>query len=144
MKGDPNKPHLLSHAYVKNITALYARSFYFASRFFPKHKRQATYALYGFARYTDNLVDNPRDRDREELQRELDHLRWEIETAYRRKESEHPVLKPFIQTAILFSIPIEYPLDLIKGVSMDISTAVIPTLKICMCIVIVWQAPSDS
>ncbi|MGC9513325.1 MAG: phytoene/squalene synthase family protein [Fidelibacterota bacterium] len=121
MKGDPNKPHLLSHAYVKNITALYARSFYFASRFFPKHKRQATYALYGFARYTDNLVDNPRDRDREELQRELDHLRWEIETAYRRKESEHPALKPFIQTAISFSIPIEYPLDLIKGVSMDIS-----------------------
>lgn len=100
---------------------MYARSFYFASQFFPKHKRKATYALYGFARYTDNLVDNPRERDREELLREIDHLRWEVETAYRRKESEHPVLKPFIQTVETFSIPIEYPLDLIKGVAMDIA-----------------------
>jgi len=100
---------------------MYARSFYFASQFFPKHKRKATYALYGFARYTDNLVDNPRNRDREELLREIDHLRWEVETAYRRKESEHPVLKPFIQIVDAFSIPIEYPLDLIKGVAMDIA-----------------------
>jgi phytoene synthase len=116
-----NNPFLLSHDYVKNITAMYARSFYFASQFFPKHKRKATYALYGFARYTDNLVDNPRERDREELLREIDHLRWEVETAFRRKESEHPVIKPFIQTVEAFSIPIEYPLDLIKGVAMDIA-----------------------
>ncbi len=114
-------PFHLSHDYVKNMTAMYARSFYFASQFFPREKRRATYALYGFARYTDNLVDNPRDRDKEELLRELDHLRWEIETAYRRKESEHPVVKPFIQAAHAFSIPIEYPLDLIKGVAMDVS-----------------------
>jgi 15-cis-phytoene synthase len=115
-----NNSFPLSHDYVKNMTALYARSFYFASKFFPKHKRRATYALYGFARYTDNLVDNPRNRDKEELLRELDHLRWEIETAYRRKESEHPVLRPFIEAAHAFSIPIEYPLDLIKGVAMDV------------------------
>lgn len=114
-------PFNLSHDYVKNITAMYARSFYFASHFFPKHKRKAMYALYGFARYTDNLVDNPRNRDREELLREIENLGWEVETAYRRKESEHPVLKPFIQITDAFSIPIEYPLDLIKGVTMDIA-----------------------
>ena len=52
----------LSFDYVKLSTKEYAKSFYFSSSLLPEEQRWATYALYGFCRHADNLIDNPRDR----------------------------------------------------------------------------------
>jgi len=108
-----------SYVYARAITRRYARSFYFASRFLPAEKRWATYALYGFCRYADNLIDLQRTRGREELLSELACLAAETSLAYRTGESEHPIIKSFIHTARRYGIPERYPLDLIKGVEMD-------------------------
>jgi 15-cis-phytoene synthase len=106
--------------YVKKLTKHYSKSFYFSTQLLPPERRKATYALYGFCRYADNISDMPRDRTKKELHVELDHLARELETAYRTGESEHPIVKPFVLTAMKFGIPLEYPLDLIKGVGMDL------------------------
>jgi len=114
----PNYKVTFEH--VKLLTAHWAKSFYFSTRFFPKEKRWATYAVYGFCRYSDNLIDNPRSRPKPQLLSEVACFRRELKLAYRWGESEHPILKPFIFVAKKYGIPIEYPLDLLKGVQMDI------------------------
>ncbi len=105
---------------MRQLTAHWAKSFYFSARFFPKDKRWATYAVYGFCRYSDNLIDNPRSRPKPQLISEVACFRRELRLAYRWGESEHPILKPFILVAKKYGIPIQYPLDLLKGVEMDI------------------------
>ncbi len=114
----PNYKVAFEH--VRLLTAYWSKSFYFSARFFPKEKRWATYALYGFCRFADNLIDNPRNRPRQQLISEVACFRRELKLAYRWGESEHPILKPFILVAKKYGIPIEYPLDLLKGVQMDI------------------------
>lgn len=115
--------------YARKQTKHYSKSFYFSARLLPEEKRWATYALYGFCRYADNLVDNPRNRNTDELLDELDFLKREIEYAYRTGQSEHPVIRPFIITAKKYGIPKEYPIDLLKGVAMDLTEKRYQTFK---------------
>jgi phytoene synthase len=105
--------------YARSLTAHYSKSFYLSTCLLPKHKRWATFALYGFCRHIDNLTDNPRERSKKEIVRELKYLVGELKTAYRTGESEHPIVGPFISVATKYGISQEYPLDLIKGVQMD-------------------------
>jgi len=105
--------------YVRSLTAHYSKSFYLSTCLLPRHKRWATFALYGFCRHVDNLTDIPRERSEKEIVRELKYLEAELKTAFRTGESEHPVIGPFISVAKKFNISQAYPLELIKGVQMD-------------------------
>ena len=105
--------------YARSLTAHHAKSFYFSASMLPREKRWATYALYGFCRYVDNLIDVPRPRSEGEILGELDYLKNEIITSYRTGESEHPIIRPYITVAKHFQIPPEYALELIEGVKMD-------------------------
>jgi phytoene synthase len=109
--------------HARQITAHYAKSFYISACMLPLEKRWATFAVYGFCRYADNLIDNRRARQAEEILREVEFLEHELRVAYRTGESEHPILRPFICAAQRYGIPIEYPLDLLRGVRMDIQNA---------------------
>lgn len=106
--------------YARAITAYYSKSFYYATRMLPTERRWATYALYGFCRHCDNLIDIPRQRTETETLREIHSLAEELQIAYNSGESQHPVIRAFILVAKHYGIPIEYPLDLLKGVAMDI------------------------
>lgn len=110
-----------SFEHARLVTAHYSKSFYISARMLPTERRWATFALYGFCRYTDNLIDNPRERSLTDLMDEVDFMKREINRAYRTGESEHPVLQPFIVVAKKYGIPKKYPLELLKGVQMDIS-----------------------
>ena len=106
--------------YARSLTAHYAKSFYFSAAMLPKTKRWATYALYGFCRYVDNLIDTPRSRSKEEIVAELNYLGTELVTAFRSGESEHPIIKPFISVAKYYDLDPKYASELIAGVRMDI------------------------
>ncbi len=106
--------------HARRITAYYSKSFYFSARMLPSKQRWATYALYGFCRYCDNLIDVPRRRTKSDLLREIQFVAEELQIAYNTDESEHPVIRAFILVAKSYGIPIAYPLDLLKGVTMDI------------------------
>lgn len=112
--------HRAFFEHARLLTAHHSKSFYISARMLPRERRWATYALYGFCRYADNLIDNPRQRSAEELLAEADFIANELQIAYRTGESEHPVVHPFIVATKRYGIPIEYPLDLLKGVKMDL------------------------
>ena len=110
-----------SFEHARALTEIHAKSFYASARLLPAERRWATYALYGFCRYADNLIDIPRNRSQRELIEEAGELARELRRAYTKGESEHPIVKPFVATALQFDIPLDYPLDLIEGVKMDLS-----------------------
>lgn len=121
MKFWKTPEHKVSFEHARLLTAHYSKSFYISAKMLPPQKRWATFALYGFCRYADNLIDNPRNRSREDLIHEVDYLEHEIKCAYASGESEHPIIQPFIYVAKTYQIPMEYPLDLLKGVKMDLT-----------------------
>jgi phytoene synthase len=105
--------------YARSMTAFYSKSFYFSASLLPREKKWATFALYGFCRYIDNLSDNPNGRSPKQIRKTLQALKAELKMAYQTGSSEHPVIKPFIAVALHYHIPITYPLELIEGVWMD-------------------------
>lgn len=120
MHGDT--PELQSgFLYAKHLTTYYSKSFTMATRMLPKSKRWPVYALYGFCRFADNLIDKPRDRTSGEILDEINCLRHELEIAYRTGHSEHPVLNPFVHVAKAFQIPHHYPDEFLEGVAMDLT-----------------------
>ena len=116
----PANENRAAFEHARRITAYYSKSFYFSARMLPSEQRWATYALYGFCRHCDNLIDVPRQRTEAEILREVQFVGEELQIAYDTGESEHPVIRAFILVAKSYGIPIAYPLDLLKGVAMDI------------------------
>ena len=47
-----------SYALCRRLNAAHGRTYYFATRFLPADRRRHVHALYGFARYADDLVDH--------------------------------------------------------------------------------------
>jgi phytoene synthase len=120
----PNADRLLdlgpAREHARLLLKTYSKSFYLASLLIPQPKRQDVFSLYSFCRYTDNIVDAPRDRSRDLLATELDRWEEELLTAYRTGESQHPVMLTFIDVALRKGIDREIPLELIEGVRMDL------------------------
>jgi 15-cis-phytoene synthase len=106
--------------YARLLTRTYSKSFYLATQFMPSSRRDDVYAVYGFCRHTDNIVDAPRKRDRDILRTELNAWRDELNRAYVFGESQHPVLATFIRTVIARGIPLQLALELVDGVEMDL------------------------
>jgi phytoene synthase len=112
--------HRIQFEYAKNLTKDYSKSFYLTARMLPKQQKWATYALYSFCRYVDNLADVPRPRLPQEIRAEMNYISKELKIAYRTGESEHPIISAYILVAKKYNIPLEYPLELLKGVAMDV------------------------
>jgi phytoene synthase len=97
-----------------------SKTFYFASRFMSRERRNSFYAIYAFCRHTDNLVDDNEGNPRLQKMLIRDWKKRLLE-ACQKGYSSDPILNPFIQVVKKYGIPLRYPLELIKGVSMDIS-----------------------
>jgi phytoene synthase len=81
--------------------------------------RDSFYAVYAFCRHTDNLIDD-NDGNRK-LQRALiKEWKRKFLTAHKQEYSSDPIIGPFVYTMKKYGIPLRYPLELIRGVSMDI------------------------
>ena len=113
-----NRP---SFIYTRLVTREHSKSFYLSTLMLPRRLQWATFALYGFCRYADNLSDRIRYRKKHEILNEINHLYNEVSLAYRTGQSEHPAVSAFIITAQHYGIPREYPLNLLDGISMDLS-----------------------
>lgn len=97
-----------------------SKTFHFASRFMSRERRNAFYAIYAFCRHTDNLIDDNEGNPKQQRMLIRDWKKRFLE-AYAQGYSSDPILSPFIHIMRKHNIPLRYPLDLIKGVSMDIS-----------------------
>ncbi len=99
----------------ESITAEYSRSFHFASRFLPPHKRRAVRALYAFCRITDDIVDEPK------LDAAAELAEWRREAISPVATPADPVALAWSDTQRRFQIPVRYAEQLIEGVGRDLS-----------------------
>ena len=87
-----NSTNKAQFRYARALTAHYAKSFYLSAALLPQGKRWATYALYGFCRYVDNLIDTPRPRSEQERIQEIDYLENEINISYHSKSFKNGLI----------------------------------------------------
>lgn len=118
--ADANLDLLPARQYVRLLTRTYSKSFYLATQLMPLSRRDDVYAVYGFCRHTDNIVDAPRSRPQTIVKQELDAWREELTQAYISGESQHPVMATFIRTVHHRGIPVQLAHALIDGVAMDL------------------------
>lgn len=96
----------------------YSTSFSFGIRLFKKKYRPAIYAIYGFVRFADEIVDTFHDYNQEELLRNLDEDTWiALETGF----SSNPILHSFQKTVNEYNIDREYIKAFMKSMKMDLS-----------------------
>ena len=81
-------------------TARGSRSFYFATRFFPREVAEAAYSVYWFCRTTDDMVDEA------DSPPDLDAWRRRLDLALRGEASGDEVLDGFAAAARLFPRPL--------------------------------------
>lgn len=141
----PTQPEdSLAFAAARDICRRHAKSFYFASFFLPRAKRDAAYAVYAFCRMIDDAIDHPEvasgigapatvgagacgageleyrlalfaDRLDDIYQHRLELPRLEF-----RSEAQH-ALHAFAQTVHRYQIPQKLFLDLAEGCRMDLT-----------------------
>ncbi len=115
----------LENAYrsCEQITRTYAKSFYFAAKFLPKHKRKPIYALYALCRSVDDEVDEIGANSEVAAVEAVENWKRKLEEIY---EDQRPKTKDqnlvFIAWRDLlqtYRIPKNLPLELMQGVLMD-------------------------
>lgn len=104
----------------EEITRYHARTFHFASRFLPREKRRAAYAVYALCRTSDDAVDTG-ESDTAERASALQRLRAKIAEAYESAHLSDPLLAAFQKTVDDYRIPVIYFEELIKGMETDLA-----------------------
>ena len=88
-----------SYELCRRLNAAHGRTYYFATRFLPRSRRRHVHALYGFARYADDLVDHM-DLSWDPAQRRKALEAWSKEflASLETGHIEEPVLIAVLQT----------------------------------------------
>lgn len=96
-----------------------ARSFFFATKFFPPDLARSAHAVYWYCEYTRALV-----REAESAAQGHANLdRWAsmVTAGLRGHLARHPVLDVFLDTATRRGISADHPLELIEGYRMELT-----------------------
>ncbi|HEX2450594.1 MAG TPA: squalene/phytoene synthase family protein [Gemmatimonadales bacterium] len=109
-----------SYAAAERVTAGWAKSFYFASRFLPHGKRRAIFAVYDYCRYADNLVDDRAGRPAHLVRSDLAQLGAAVRRMHQGERPDDPRWLALWDTLRRYPIPLEPLLDLLNGVAMDL------------------------
>jgi phytoene synthase len=113
-----------SYEECKRLNSLHGKTYYLATLLLPKAKRPFVHALYGFARYADEIVDDLAsplsDQEKADLLRA-----WSsgIIEDLRRGDSSDPIGMALVDTVTRFAIPIEHFEAFIHSMTMDLSVS---------------------
>ncbi len=99
------------------ITRNYSTSFSMGILAFDKQYRDPIYAIYGFVRYADEIVDTFHDFDKRVLLEEFERDTW---LAIERKISLNPVLDAFQDTVHRYQIGTDLIGAFLKSMAMDL------------------------
>ena len=102
----------------RRLNAAHGKTYYLATLLLPPAKRPYVHALYGFARYADELVDDLDSPDPAALVRWSDQFLADLDAAH---ESPDPVSRAVIHTARTWGIPRETFEAFLASMRMDIT-----------------------
>lgn len=111
-----------SYAECKRLNALHGKTYYLATLLLPKAKRPFVHALYGFARYADEIVDDLASTLTP--QEKADVLsKWSsgVLAGLQNGTSEDPVGRALVDTAKRFKIPHQHFIDFLHSMEMDLT-----------------------
>ncbi|OEU96488.1 phytoene/squalene synthase family protein [Streptomyces oceani] len=109
------------YALCRSLNARHGRTYFLAARLLPPERRPAVHALYGFARWADDIVDDL-DTDVPAEQRAAALGTWERELAsgLRWGTSRHPIVRALAHTARAYGIPRSHFTDFMASMRMDL------------------------
>jgi phytoene synthase len=110
-----------SYEVCRRLNAAHGRTYYLATLLLPPAKRPYVHALYGFARYADEIVDDPHlTGDRAGL---LGDWKAEVLADVRRGDSTHPVTRALVDTVRRWDIPPEHLETFLGSMAMDLTVS---------------------
>ncbi|MDQ3383950.1 MAG: phytoene/squalene synthase family protein [Actinomycetota bacterium] len=125
-----------SYELCRRLQAAHGRTYYFATRFLPAERRHHVHALYGFARYADDLVDHL-DLSWTPAQRRAAFERWstqfltaldtgsptspQVATAVGQQVTGDPVLPAVLHTVRVLGIDREDLGAFLRSMAMDLT-----------------------
>ena len=111
-----------SYQECKRLNSLHGKTYYLATLLLPKSKRPYVHALYGFARYADEIVDDLASTL--SPQEKADALRsWSIgvlEDLKKGTSTDH-IGRALVDTASKFDIPHQHFVDFLHSMEMDLT-----------------------
>ncbi|GLY69604.1 phytoene/squalene synthase family protein [Amycolatopsis taiwanensis] len=111
----------------ERLNARHGRTYYLATRLLPRARRPAVHALYGFARWADDIVDNPPPGTTAEMiAARLDELGGALFAGLRRGHSDHPVLAAVVDTASRYGLGEALFRDFLASMRMDLTVTDYP------------------
>jgi len=113
-----------SYKECKRLNSLHGKTYYLATLLLQKAKRPHVHALYGFARYADEIVDDlgstlSAKEKRDSLERWSEQLLQDIAHG---RSNDH-IGRALVDTVRRFDIPIAYFEAFLHSMSMDLSVA---------------------
>ncbi len=106
----------------KRLNSLHGKTYYLATLLLPKEKRPFVHALYGFARYADEIVDDLNSTLTDE-EKAAALISWgdQVLLDLRAGSSQDPIAAALVDTALKFNIPISYFEAFLHSMKMDLT-----------------------
>lgn len=115
---------LLDQSYeeCRRLNALHGKTYYLATLILPKVKRRHVHALYGFARFADEIVDDLESTlSEEEKAQALTQWGASIISDLRKGSSEDLIGRALVNTVNEYKIPISYFEAFMESMAMDLT-----------------------
>lgn len=111
-----------SYAECKRLNSLHGKTYYLATLLLPKEKRKYVHALYGFARYADEIVDDLESTlTSTEKAEALNNWGSSILTDLKSGHSEDAIGRALIDTVTRFNIPLAHFEAFLHSMTMDLT-----------------------
>ncbi|CAM5696284.1 Squalene synthase HpnD OS=Streptomyces alboniger OX=132473 GN=hpnD PE=4 SV=1 [Streptomyces alboniger] len=113
-----------AYRHCRSLNARHGTTYFLATRLLPVERRPAVHALYGFARWADDIVDDldslatPAERAAS-----LDRLRDDLGAGLRAGGGDEPVVAALADTAARYAIPAEHFTDFMASMRQDLEVA---------------------
>lgn len=117
-----------AYIHCRRLNARHGKTYFLATRLLPVARRPAVHALYGFARWADDIVDDLRSgATPAEQGAALRELREQLETGLRTGRSEERVVTALVHTAAEYAIDHRYFIAFMESMLSDLEVTDYPT-----------------
>ncbi|SEG05046.1 phytoene synthase [Saccharopolyspora kobensis] len=122
-------PEHLHAAYqrCRALNAQHGRTYFLATRLLAPAQRPSVHALYGFARWVDDIVDETGPRTVHERQQAVDRLDGELRAGLRDGHSRNPIIAALVDTTSRHAIDTALFTDFMASMRMDLTVRDYPT-----------------
>ncbi|MGY3206182.1 phytoene/squalene synthase family protein [Streptomyces sp. TE5632] len=117
-----------AYARCRRLNARHGRTYFLATRLLPLERRSAVHALYGFARWADDIVDDlDRSRTSDERDRLLKRLESDLTHGLRTGGGREPVVRALADTVDRFRIEPALFADFLASMRADLTVTDYPS-----------------